>query len=48
MFYFLFFFLFFFYEAGSSSGLGLGSGSHKGISNKYFLPFVVGFFFRFA
>ena len=46
-----FFFFFFFAEAGShfiSLIISLSTTSHEGISNKYFLPFVVGLFFRFA
>ena len=44
-------FFFFFAEAGShfiSLIISLSTTSHEGISNKYFLPFVVGSFFRSA
>ena len=46
-----FFFFFSFAEAGShfiSLIISLSTTSHKGISNKYFIPFVVGLFFRSA
>ena len=45
------FFFFLFAEAGShfiSLIIFLSTTSHEGISNKYFLPFVVGLFFRSA
>ena len=45
----LFFIFYFFAEAGSdfiSLIISSSTTSHKGISNKYFLPFVVGLFFR--
>ena len=45
------FLFFFFAEAGShfiSLIISLSTTSHKGISNKNFLPFVVGLFFRSA
>ena len=46
-----FFFFFFFDEAGYhfiSLIISLSTTSHKEIANKFFLPFVVGLFFRSA